>query len=106
MNPFQMIPEAVRQKVYLIFALVTLVPLVVAGYCGATGDGVPTWAIGLGGALVPIGSFIGFTAASNTPTGPPKNDAGHADLVEICIVSLCLVLFTLPLIWLTTQALT
>lgn len=65
MNPFQIIPPKVRTALYLVYGLVALATTAGAAYCGAIGEPVPGWLIGVGAALVPIGSAFGFTAASN-----------------------------------------
>ncbi|MDR6861991.1 hypothetical protein [Phycicoccus sp. 3266] len=65
-NPFVIIPAQVRLYLYLVYGVATLIISAVAAYAGALQHDVPEWAIGTGGALVPIGAALAGMAASNT----------------------------------------
>lgn len=65
MNPFQLMPEKLRAAFYLGYASAALAVTSVAGGYGAINHEVPQVVLWIGGALVPIGSMLGVTAASN-----------------------------------------
>ena len=72
-NPFSVIPAKVRKWLYLVYGTASLVVSGVAAYSGALQQDVPAWAIGVGGALVPIGAAFAALAGSNvSPDGSDK----------------------------------
>ncbi len=79
-NPFQIIPAKVRVWLYLAYGTAGLAVSSVATYAIAVGDTVPKWAIGAAAVLTPIGTALGFVAASNTTQAATATVTAPADV--------------------------
>ena len=67
MNPLTLIPDAVRQVVYVVYAcVVILVGAVQVGYAAVNAERPPALIIALA-VLAYLGAALGITAASNVP---------------------------------------
>lgn len=55
----------IRQTVYLVYGILTLLLGAYGAALSATGTGAPDWYVGTLAALAFIGTGLGFTAASN-----------------------------------------
>ena len=83
-NPFTAVPASVRKWLYLAYGVATLVVSSVAAYSGALAQPVPSWAVGLGGALVPVG--VAFAAMAGSNVSPEPNTAVVEAPADVSIV--------------------
>jgi hypothetical protein len=83
-NPLQnILPSAVRQKLYGIYALLGLVLAAAQAGIGAAGLGQPTWMKVVLAVFAVLGTVFGVTAFSNTgpgrATSPTLTSGGSVD---------------------------
>lgn len=92
MNPLDAYP-AVRRALYLVqFIAAGLILLIGVGY-GAAGVDLPTWYIVVSAVASGLWSYLGLTAAGNTPVGRRRrDDAGAVTLLEVLVVVLLVVI--------------
>lgn len=96
MNPLNAHPHARRIAYYVQFVVAGLVLLTAIGY-GSAGVEPPTWYAVVAAVTSAAWSYLGLTAAQNTPKPPARGergaiDAGTAILVAVLVV-LLLILF-------------
>lgn len=95
MNPLNAHPHARRIAYYVQFVVAGLVLLTAIGY-GSAGVEPPTWYAVVAAVTSAAWSYLGLTAAQNTPARPRGDrgavDVGTAILVAVLVV-LLLILF-------------
>lgn len=95
MNPLATIPPAARKTVYAVYATLGLaLGAVQVGYSAAEA-GQPTWLTVALAVFAFVGTAIGATAATNTPTARTafRDDRGATDVwVVVVVVLLVLIL--------------
>lgn len=95
MNPLSNYPE-VRKYLYLAQFIIAGVILLISVGFAAAGMDFPTWYVVTSAVASAAWSYLGLTAATNTPAARPQDQRGQANVVSI----LAIVVLVLAALWL------